>query len=61
MEVTLSMIEGNMDIQGKDFLSIHKLKLLPCIMFSVAVISWKRYLQSSKYWMTAGNVLPVKL
>jgi hypothetical protein len=42
---TLLVMEGNMDIGGKGFFRVYKLKLLPCVVFSVDVMSWNRYLK----------------
>jgi len=53
--VTLSVIEWNTDIRGKDFWRVYKLKLLPCVVFSVAVLSWKSYPQGSKYCVKSAR------
>jgi hypothetical protein len=60
-EGTLLLMEGNMDIRGKGFFRVYKLKLLTCVLFSVDVMSWNRYLKVQNIVFFFSCVHPVVL
>jgi hypothetical protein len=51
MGLLVLVVEGNVDIMGRDVLWVHKVKLLPHML---SVISWKRYPKGSKNWVMSA-------